>query len=345
MATPPFAPVGVGVIGLGFMGRTHVSAYERARTAGFPNRLVAVCDQDARRRAGHVDSQGNLEASQRSAPLFDAREVEGYADAAALLADERVQLVSICTHTDSHVRLAQQALAAGKHVLVEKPVATKSADVAALLAVSERASTRCMPAMCMRFWPGWTWLRDVVRAGTFGAVRSATFRRLGSRPGWAPGFYDDLERSGGALVDLHIHDVDFVRWCFGDPDTVTSTGDLDHLSTFFRIPNGPAHLVAEGGWDHSAGWDFRMLYTVVFEQATADFDLAREHPLVLFRDGTRTPIELPAGDGYDGEVRHLLERIGTGQGELRATIADALAHTRVLEAERASLKSGRAERP
>lgn len=333
------------MIGLGFMGRTHVGAYERARAAGFPNRLVAVCDSDADRRAGRVDSQGNLEAEQRSAPLFDPSEVRGYAEADAFLEDDRVQLVSICTHTDSHVELAKKALAAGKHVLVEKPVATSSAAVADLLAASRAASTRCMPAMCMRFWPGWSWLREQVQAGSLGAVRSASFRRLGSRPGWAPGFYEDLERSGGALVDLHIHDVDFIRWCFGDPETVTSAGDLHHISTLFRVPDGPAHLVAEGGWDHTEGWDFRMRYTVVFEEATADFDLTRAEPLLLFRGGAREVVEIPAGDGYDGEIRHLLERVGTGEGELTATIADALAHTRLLEAERASLASGAPERP
>jgi predicted dehydrogenase len=175
-----------------------------------------------------------------------------------------------------------------------------------------------------------------VRDGALGAVQSAVFRRLGSRPGWA-GFYADAERSGGALFDLHVHDADFVTWCFGAPDSVASAGSLDHVTTLYRYAGGPPHVVAEGGWDHAPGFPFQMRYTVVFEHATADFDLARDPKLVLARDGNVTSIELPATSGYDEEVRHLLAHIQSGSRALDATIADALAHTRLLEAERRSL--------
>ena len=135
------------------------------------------------------------------------------------------------------------------------------------------AETLCMPAMCVRFWPGWSWLRERVVDGSLGAVRSAVFRRLGTRPGWAK-FYADVERSGGALFDLHVHDTDFVQWCFGTPASLSSTGSLDHLTTLYRYPGGPPHVVVEGGWDHAPGFPFQMRYTVIFEHATADFDLA-----------------------------------------------------------------------
>jgi predicted dehydrogenase len=119
--------------------------------------------------------------------------------------------VSICTPTDSHIELAMTALAAGRHVLVEKPVALRSAEVARLAQAAAPAGRVCMPAMCMRFWPGWEWLKERIEAGEFGRVRSATFQRVGAPPDWSA-FYGDYARSGGPLHDLHIHDADFIRF-------------------------------------------------------------------------------------------------------------------------------------
>jgi predicted dehydrogenase len=196
-----------------------------------------------------------------------------------------------------------------------------------------------MPAMCVRFWPGWSWLAERVRAGTFGAVRSAAFRRLGTRPTWSNGFYEDYAQSGGALFDLHVHDADFVRWCLGAPSRVTTAGTLDHATTMYGYPRGAGHVTAEGGWDHAAGFPFRMAYTVAFEEATADYDLNREPKLLLARRGAAEPVALEPTSGYDGEVRHFADAIA-GKTDLAATCGQAAALVRMLEAERKSLESG-----
>lgn len=340
--------VRVGVIGLGFMGRTHVAAYQSAARDGLPCVLAAVADRSAERLHPAAGAGGNF-ATGAGEALWDSASVRAHADPMALIADPGVDLVSICTHTDSHVPLAMAALAAGKHVLVEKPVALASGEVR-LLARAARGSGRlCMPAMCMRFWPGWRWLRDRVADGSFGAVRSATFQRLGSPPDWATDFYADAARTGGPLVDLHIHDTDFVRYCFGPPASVVSTGTLHHVTTLYRYAAGagPAHVVAEGGQDHAPGFGFKMRYVVAFERATADFDLARgaagsPGPLLLCKDGRAEPVPLPPGAGYDHQVRHLVGAIAAGAAPtaLDATLDDAVAVARTLEAERQSLSTG-----
>ena len=190
----------------------------------------------------------------------------------------------------------------------------------------------------MRFWPGWDWLKCTIEARTFGAVRSAVFRRLASPPSWSPDFYSNSQRTGGALVDLHIHDADFVRWCFGPPDRVTSAGSLDHITTLYHYTRGPCHVVAEGGWDHTPGFEFQMRYIVVFEQATAEFELARDPRLLLSRDGRTEPVDLPAGDGYVGEVSHLIDCINAGEGELRVTVREAADLGRMLDEERSQVE-------
>ncbi|MCH2102405.1 MAG: Gfo/Idh/MocA family oxidoreductase [Planctomycetes bacterium] len=327
--------LGVGIVGLGFMGQTHLGAYQRADEAGFGNKLVAVCDADPERRAGKAPAAGNFDTD-AAEDLFDPAEVKGYEDPAELFADPSVDVVSICTPTDSHVDLAIAALEAGKHVLVEKPVAITAEEVARLAEVDARTDALCMPAMCMRFWPAWAWLAERVREGTFGAVRAAAFQRLGTRPGGGGGFYEDDSRTGGALVDLHIHDADFIRWVFGTPDELRSTGSTAHLTTLYRYLDGPSHVVAEGGWDHTPGSPFRMRYVVIFDEATADFDLGREQQLMLAKDGEFEVIEVEDINGYDGEVRHLLNAINTGSA-LGATIGEAAGLAEMLEAEREAL--------
>ena len=335
-------PIGVGVVGLGFMGRTHLAAWQAAARAGLGCRLAAVADGQRARLDGRAQRGGNL-ATGASEALFDPRELFATENARELFARPDVQAVSLCTPTDTHVELALAALEHGKHVLLEKPVALRSADVARLADAARGARTLCMPAHCMRFWPGWDWLKQRVADGSFGAVTSAVFQRLGSRPQWSS-FYRDAARSGGALVDLHIHDADFVRWLFGDPAEVASTGSLDHVSTLYRYADGPAHVAAEGAWDHAAGFQFRMRYIVVFEQATADFDLGRTPQLLCVRGGRAEPVELPARSAYEEQVQHFLGAITSGSRELRATLDDALGVARLLEAERESVASSRAVR-
>jgi predicted dehydrogenase len=335
-------PVGIGVIGLGFMGRTHFAAWQAAQRDGLACRLVAVADGERARLDGRAQATGNL-ATGASELLFDPRQLFATERASELLARPDVQAVSICTPTDTHVELALAALAAGKHVLVEKPVALRAADVARLADAARAAQTLCMPAHCMRFWPGWDWLKERVVDGSLGKVKSAVFQRLGTRPRWSS-FYGDPARSGGALVDLHIHDADFVRWLFGDPVEVASSGSLDHVSTLYRYTKGPEHVVAEGAWNHDAGFQFRMRYIVIFERATADFDFGRTPQLLLAREGKAEPVAIGTTSAYETQIRHFLGAIVEHRRELRASVDDALGVARLLEAERESVESGRAVR-
>lgn len=339
--------VGVGIIGLGFMGATHYRAFLAAQDAGFQCRVIAVCDRSPERLTGRADVMGNIDTG-HGERLFDPTRLRVSREPRDLLIDPRIHLLSICTPTDSHADLAIAALRAGKHVLVEKPVALSSTEARRIAETARETGRLCMPAMCMRFWPGWTWLRERVRDGRFGPVRSAVFQRLGSAPTWNPEFYGDPARSGGSLFDLHIHDADFIRWCFGPPIAVASTGSLAHVTTLYRYPDGgPRHVVAEGGQDHAPGFGFRMRYVVAFEKATADFDLGRTPHLLLHRDGTSEPVDLPAGAGYDGQIRHIVDAIlgARTNADLLATIDEAVEVTRILEAERQSLESGQAVAP
>ena len=334
--------VGVGVIGLGFMGATHIRACRRASEEGWDCSLVAVSDADPTRLTGEAPAHGNIDTG-REESLFDPNEVRTSVDPGELITDERVDLVVVSVYTDMHVELAMAALAAGKHVLVEKPLA-RSVEEAAPLVEAARASNRlCVPAMCMRFWPGWTETRELVESGAWGGLRSLSIRRIGARPAWASTFYGDEARSGGAMLDLHIHDADFVMHAIGRPDAVFATGSPRRVCAQFLFEDGPAPVAAEGAWVDHAGYGFRMGYTAEFEGGVLTFDLARDEPLYESVGDERRAREVASGTGYDWQMRAVVDVIKGGRQQRDLPTAregaDALA---IIEAERASFERGQA---
>jgi predicted dehydrogenase len=329
----------IGILGFGFMGRTHLRAYAAAAAAGHRCRVIAVCDADAGALSPAGGPEGNLGAAGAGAAL-DSSLVSTTTDPQQLLDDPRIGLVSICTPTDTHVDLAIRALRAGKHALVEKPVAIHAGDVRRLAAASAETGKLCIPAMCMRYWPGWDWLREQIASAAMGPVRSAAFQRLGSGPTWSPSFYRDQQRSGGPMFDLHVHDADFVYWCFGMPRSVTTHGSKDHLLTTYRY-DSDALVWAEGGWDQAQSAGFTMRYVVNFEAATADFLFGRTPALLVHDANGSHPVALPAGTAYESQAAAVVQAIACGSGShLRATMADAVAVADLLEAEARSLLSG-----
>lgn len=334
-------PVSVGVIGMGFMGQTHVRAYAWASLNGAPCVLRAVCDRDASRRSGSSTAAGNIQTGGLDDRLFDPAEVTGYTDHGSLLTDDSIDLVSVCTHTDSHVEVAIQALEHGKHVLVEKPVAVRSTEVRRLLDAARASDRLCVPAMCIRHWPGWSDLSGLIRQQPHGRVVHARFERLGAAPAWAGDFYSDADRCGGAIFDLHIHDADLAVSLFGLPDRVSSMGDAHHITTQMHYPDGPA-VNTEGGWLNGRGFPFRMSFTVEFEHAVVSFDSSRSPRMMLHADGKSEELPLPPHTGYDAQARAVVRAVT--RPELRSalpTLSDALDVTRLIEAERHSAASGR----
>ena len=328
--------VRVGIIGLGSMGSTHLAAYRALARA----EVVAVADRDRNARGaagGNIAGQGAGSLEGLDAAWFD--------DGRALIDHADVDLIDICAPTPAHVGLAMAAVEAGRHVLVEKPIDLSSARVRALADAAKAAGVVAMPAMCMRFWPGWDWLKAAVDDGRYGRVLGATFTRLAPHPGGA--FYRDADASGAALFDLHIHDTDFVHHCFGVPATVASAGyahvtpGVDHVVTRYGYGEaGPPLVVAEGGWAMAGGFTFTMRYTVNFERATARFDLDAPDKLVISEGGTTRPIALADEMGYAGEIRYLVDCLSEGRPAARSTMASAATTTAILEAERRSIEAG-----
>lgn len=328
--------INVGVIGIGSMGNCHLDIYAKRTDV----KVLAISDIDPERLSGKSRATGNIEGQVKGA--FDLSTVRRYDEGMKLIADPEIDLVDITTWTPLHVPFALAALRAGKHVLVEKPLSINSVNARKLAAAAKKSRKLIMCAQCMRFWPGWVWLKDRVADQAHGKVLSAHFRRLASHPGGP--FYGDGSRCGGAVLDLHIHDTDFIQFCFGVPKAVQSfgysknTSALDHILTRYDYGTRGPLITAEGTWALASGYGFTMHYTVNFEKATAVFDLSNPG-LHLFAGGKMTPVELPAGMGYDHEIDYFLKCIATGTRPKTVTLDSAAKSVAIVEAEVRSAKT------
>ncbi len=338
--------INVGIIGTGFMTVAHLKAY--AKVPGV--RVAALCNPSGRNLDGDFSTvAGNV--GDAAAVRLDMSVVKAFREVAALLADPDIHVIDICTPTKTHVDLAIAALAAGKHVLLEKPMARTAAEARRIAEAADEAARRgvfLMPAMCLRFWPEYAWLKRTIEAGTYGRVLDARFRRVAQAPAWGRGHFLQGGDSGGALLDLHIHDVDFLQWCFGRPSAVFASGyskvsgATDHVVALFQYPGGPT-VSAEGSWAMTEGFGFSMSFTVNFERATADFDGGRTpDPLRLIVHGVPPASLKPdGGDGYIGELAHFADCVRTGRAPTVVTAAEGADAVALCEAEEESIRSGK----
>jgi predicted dehydrogenase len=333
----------IGIVGLGFMSVAHIKGYRQLKDV----EIVAVCNPSGRRLNGDLsDVSGNV-GDQESIRL-DMKQVTGYRDYAAFLEHPGMTVVDVCTPTRTHAGLCIQALEKGFNVICEKPLSRTLAEAETIAEAASDATGIFMPAMCLRFWPEWAWLKEAIDQNRFGKVQAAHFRRVAEAPGWGQSSYFDGTESGGALFDLHVHDVDFVQYCFGRPSSVYSSGfskvsgAIDHVLTQYSFESG-ACVSAEGSWAMTRGFGFNMSYTAIFEDATIDYDMARgDDCLKLFSsEGNGGEVIRCQGmDGYAAELDYFLALVRDGRKPEKVTAADAIVTTAICEAEERSVISG-----
>ncbi len=332
--------VKVGVLGIGFMGNCHYSIYGRPKGAV----VAAIADVDPKKRSGDWSGiAGNIGGAGAKTDLSG---VTVYSKAEEMIADPDIDVIDITLPTYLHAKHAIMALKAGKHVICEKPMAIDSREAAKMVAAAKKASGELFIAHCIRFWPQYAEARKIVRSRKYGPVISATFRRFSLNPNWSwRNWLQDPKKSGLSALDLHIHDSDFVLYCFGRPRSVTShsaglrKGRVDHIVTSYNY--GPNQLVvADGAWEYPPGFGFEMSFIIAMETATLvcgpDMSL-KLHPL----RGKSREIKVPPGDGYQRELAHFVECIAKGRKSDVVSPESALASVRLVECEVKSALTGK----
>ena len=324
------------VSGCGFMGGMHAQALEGIRGA----RVAAFVDVSAERARKLAAMLGG------KIPCFTS-----LGDAMAAVDADAVNL---CLPTMFHEPAALEAIGVGLPFFLEKPVALDLAAAIRIMEAGRKARVFAMVGHCIRFWPEYQELERTVRSGRLGKLLSLSLQRRSARPagGWAL----DPQLSGGAAVDLHIHDTDFILHLLGKPEAVSSRmsgPDNSHIFTTCHFPD--IAVVSEGGWDYPAKWGFQMAYQAVFERGALEFDSNRGIFLTP-ASGPRRPVAVrqpaagksrgSAGNisslaGYHNELAYFVRCLAANQAPRIATLEQAAESLAVVLAEIHSARIGR----
>jgi predicted dehydrogenase len=290
----------VGLVGAGFMGGVHLNAY-----AGIPEvEVVGVAD-------------ARVESAVAGAKIVGARPYASYEE---LVAAEDVEVVDICLPTAFHRDLALRAAGEGRHVILEKPIARTMEDAQKILEAFSGDGPRLFVGHVVRFFPEYVGIKEKIETGDLGTVGVVrTSRRSPFLLGWND-WYADWRVSGGVLLDLVIHDFDFLRWALGEVERVYARGmlgreynRLDYVLVTLRFENGAiAHV--EGHWGYPGPFNYSIEVAGTSALVTVD---SREPAPLKLADDTATPGEVPdlasGKSPYAKELEHFIHCIATGE--------------------------------
>lgn len=291
-----------GLIGFGGIAQAHRKAYEHLAEQG---KIELVCAYDIRQEAFEEKVEINLETESS-----DDRNIRFYTDLEEMLKNEELDLVDIAVPSYLHRDYAIDMLKRGYNVMSEKPMALNFADCQKMLEAADGAKGHFMIGQCLRFYPQYVFLKDCIDSGKYGKVLSATFHRISSPPVWGwENWFMDYEKSGGCITDLHIHDVDMVRYLFGEPKAVScyATSTLtkyDSCQTTFKFDD--ISVLAIGDWTIK-DYRFSSGYRVNFEKSTIAFE---DKKVTIYPcDGEPIDVELPKYNGIEGELSYYTDVI------------------------------------
>jgi len=331
----------VGIVGFGFMGRIHYACWRRLGDA----QIVAVCDVNPAVFEKGTAGGGNIEGA---ADDVDFAALEIYSDFEKMLSRANLDAVSITLPTFLHADSSIKALEAGVNVLCEKPMALNTAECDRMIKTAEATSKVLQIGHCLRFWPEYAEAGRILAGGAYGKVIAATFQRLCARPQWAwDGWAVDERRSGGMVLDLHIHDTDFVQHIFGMPRGVRSftaneSGqEVTHVVTHYLYGDEKA-VTAEGSWAAMPSFGFEMSFNILLERASLVYDRTREPALrVCPAEGEAFEPDLPVEDGYFYEIEHFAKKVRGESVEEIISLQESRNSVRIVEAEKESAEVSR----
>lgn len=306
----------VGLVGCGGMGSFHANCYGALREQV---ELAAVADLDEEKaRAVTVKFGGKM-----------------FSSAEELIKNAEVDIVDICLPTYLHTEYAIKAMKKGCHVFMEKPVCLNLDEAKLLLQTQQKTGKKVQIGQVVRFMDEYKWLKNTVEAGTYGKVLSGVFQRLSAKVTWGwNNWYQKPELSGSMALDLHIHDVDFIRYLLGEPDEVCSSkavrssdGIIQQIFTTYRFGN--AFITSEGCWDYPECFPFSATFRVKLEKAAIVFEngILTVYPengekfvpsLEAEFQGEIEGINITSLGGYYNELKHFADAV---ERDLPVTIA------------------------
>lgn len=324
----------VAIIGFGGIANgAHYPAYKKLEEEGVA-KVVAVCDVDENRFGASVAI--NIGSSDDSL----ARDFATYTDWREMLQKEEVDMVDICVPTFIHDTIANAVLEMGYNVMSEKPMALNYDRAVAMVETAKKHNVKLMIGQCLRFGAHYRFLKKAVDENLFGEIKTGIFRRFSGPPLWGwEGWFTDIEKSGGALLDMHIHDIDIIRYLLGEPEAVScntanfySGDDVAHSTLYY--PNGVS-VLALGDWSRE-GCDFQADFTVAFEKATVT--LCGDQITIAPRGGEKYVADVTPNNFYEEEIRFFIDMIVNGAENTENPPESAAVSVKLIETLRESAR-------
>jgi len=329
----------IGIVGWGFMGKMHFRCYKSDTNV----EVTAICDADAKQLQNSSGVSGNISGAEDD---LDLSNIALYSDLSKMLAEEKLDALSIASPTFLHASQTIEALNAGVNVFCEKPMALNSGDCREMAEVAKQSGKTLQIGHCIRFWPEYVQAKEIIDSQKYAKVLAATFQRLSLTPTWSwDNCFLDGKRSGGAMLDLHIHDTDYVQYVFGMPKEVFSrgvigpSGEFDHTVTQYLYGNDCV-ITAEGGWIMAPGFGFEMSFKIMLEKATLAYSSVQEPTFRIFPiDGETIIPEIPTGDGYSFEIQHFVDTLSGKVVPSIITPEQSGDSVKIIEAEKESIRN------
>ncbi|MEN6357862.1 MAG: Gfo/Idh/MocA family oxidoreductase [Armatimonadota bacterium] len=219
--------INIGIIGCGGIAtKAHMPALQNVPDV----KIMAVCDV-------------NEECTKSAAEKFDIPHT--FTDYKKMLEMDEIEAVHVCTPNFLHTQPTIDALNAGKHVIVEKPIARNAVEGALMLDAAKKSGKKFMVAHCVRFGADIQALKRFIDAGDLGDIyfgRVWALRRRGV-PSWGV-FTDKEKQGGGPLIDIGVHMLDLTLYLMGHPKPISASGQC-----FTKIGDTPGHVGAYGKWN------------------------------------------------------------------------------------------------
>ena len=291
----------VALVGFGGIGFIHYCSYKRIKDA----KIIAIADVDIENVKDKLDDDT----------------VNLYSSLDDLLANEKPDMVDICTPTFTHADLSIKAMEHGVHVLCEKPMSLCKEDCQRMIDASKKYDRRLMVAQVVRFGKEVEYLKKVVDSGELGVPKHINLTRISYMPDWSwNDWMRDYSKSGGCLVDMSVHDFDLSQYLFGMPKEIGGVyhkmnGNNDFL-TANLIYDG-FDVTITGGW-YSCKIPFRASFLACFENGYVEKSEGN-----LYVNGEK--VEFPAQDeevdaginiksteGYKEEIEYFINCLNSG---------------------------------
>ncbi|NLF26343.1 MAG: Gfo/Idh/MocA family oxidoreductase [Clostridiales bacterium] len=324
----------VAIVGVGYIAKAHIAGLSKCDNL----ELAALVTRNP--------EVAKAESERLGVPCYPSiREMCAAAD---------VDIVDICTPTYVHEQHILEAVDCGKHVICEKPITFSLESFNRIRQAVEGAGVRFMVAQVLRFWPEYERIRELYDEGRFGAVKICHAKRLCELPQWQTWFREN-DKSGGAIYDLMLHDLDFVQDMFGDIESVFATGaknaagSWNHALANIRFKSGVGCVVeaCEEAFGH---FPFTMGMRIFGDEMILNFQLNAGHnidepatsTLYTFTRGGAPKLhgDIPQTDPFGNELSYFADCILRDAPCDRCSIDSSERTLRLVLAIRESLNTG-----